>query len=84
MDKNIIKEVIKEMIIDGELKFKLDRGVYEAESPSGVYIKKIPTINLKVLDENDSELSIACTLLEDIVWDIELGNLNNNLFKQGK
>lgn len=70
MDKDIIKETIKEMIIKGELKFVLDKGEFESTSPSGNLLKRIPTAVLKVNDEDDSTLAISTILLADNVWNI--------------
>lgn len=64
-----IRKVIYKMILNGELKLVLDKGVHYAESPNKQLMKKVPTIVLTVKDKDDSPLAISAILTEDVLWE---------------
>lgn len=68
MIKWYIKKVIKEMIIKGDLQFKLMKGENVVETPNKKYLKKYDTIKLHVTDKEGTPIAITETKMVDIVF----------------
>ncbi|WP_342532699.1 hypothetical protein MHB40_14685 [Lysinibacillus sp. FSL K6-0057] len=69
MIKWYIRKVVKEMILKGDLKFKLMKGENLVETPNNKYLKKYDTIKLHVTDKDGSPIAITETKMVDVVFD---------------
>ena len=58
MIKWYIKKVVKEMILKGDLKFKLMKGENLIETPNNMYLKRYDTIKLHVTDKEGTLLQL--------------------------
>lgn len=63
-----IKKVIREMILKGDLNFKLMKGENVVETPNNKYLKRFDTIKLHVTDKAGSPIAITETRMVDVVF----------------
>lgn len=68
MIKWYIKKVVKEMILKGDLKFKLMKGENLIETPNNMYLKRYDTIKLHVTDKEGTPIAITETKMEDVIF----------------
>ena len=61
-----IRKVVKQMILDGEIKFKIKKEKEPLLSPNKRFIKEVDSIKLTVSDKKGNPIAITNTLIEDV------------------